>query len=68
MSLGFPGDPVLWKTNMAPIGAVEEWIMNDRMSERAPYLSVEVRPRRLTYASRTYHSVTGTRETQGAPR
>jgi len=42
MSIFWPANPELWKTDMAPVGAIETWIMNDRgIGERPSYLSAE---------------------------
>jgi pimeloyl-ACP methyl ester carboxylesterase len=42
MSIIWPSKPELRRTDMAPVGAIEAWITNDRgVGERAPYLSAE---------------------------
>ncbi|KAH8812812.1 Alpha/Beta hydrolase protein, partial [Xylogone sp. PMI_703] len=39
MSLIYPADPGLWKTDLAPLGALENWLKNDRQADWADFLT-----------------------------
>ena len=41
-SILFASDAKLWKTNLAPLGALKAWLLEDKKTETASYLSEEV--------------------------
>jgi pimeloyl-ACP methyl ester carboxylesterase len=39
LDLAYASDPILWKTDLAPLGKVREWLTNKKTSTRASYLT-----------------------------
>ncbi|KAI5122578.1 hypothetical protein M0805_004795 [Coniferiporia weirii] len=41
LSLGFCKDPSMWRDHLAPLGKAKEWLLSDKKTEVASYLSEE---------------------------
>ncbi|CAF1158310.1 unnamed protein product [Rotaria sp. Silwood1] len=39
IDLGYTSDPILWKTDLAPLGKVREWLTKEKTTSRASYLT-----------------------------
>ncbi|KAH7913664.1 Alpha/Beta hydrolase protein [Hygrophoropsis aurantiaca] len=50
-SLGYPHDPKLWSTHLAPVGGYKEWLLNDNQAPLPSYLTEEdkERHRKITF-------------------
>ena len=42
LSLIYPSDPAIWKTDMAPKGAMRAWLVADKHAPLPSYLAEEV--------------------------
>lgn len=41
-SIVFPDDPLIWKTDMAPLGKAREWVEQNKQRPRAAFWTAEV--------------------------
>ena len=39
IDISYPSDPVIWKTDLAPLGKCREWVTNKKTTARASYLT-----------------------------
>jgi len=47
LTLLYPEDPLTWKTSVAPVGAMKEWLLADKKGPLAPYVTEELKDRQM---------------------